>query len=185
VKSSMLAWIVILSFWVMLSLLILHDATKDDREGSALSVAAKRLGAFIDRAVQKIPNLWKSSASERPTKAGEAVAKSSSFSKPIQPGAASLIERAPAARKSWRKGGRVSATIPELELAIAEAVKKAAPECEEFVGVVLQHMTPRSRRGVNWQVRGVKFGKADRAVADEALATIIERMQQEFYLSEH
>jgi hypothetical protein len=69
-------------------------------------------------------------------------------------------------------------------LAITEAVKKAAPECETFVGVVLQQTKPRSRRDVNWQLRGIKFGQADRKMASEALTSIIERMQREFYLTE-
>jgi hypothetical protein len=30
----------------------------------------------------------------------------------------------------------------------------------------------------------VKFGKVDRPVADEALATVVERMQREFLLGE-
>ena len=34
--------------WVALLLLILHDATKDDSDGSALLIAAKKLGAFTD-----------------------------------------------------------------------------------------------------------------------------------------
>jgi hypothetical protein len=175
----MVTWIIILSFWIAFLSLILHDATKDDGDGSAISAAAKRLGAFLD---------WtKESASKPSSNAKTAVGNTSSFPEPIRPGTPPEIERAPAARKkkSWRKGGRVSATIPELELAIAEAVKKAGPECEEFVGVVLQQTTPRSRLDANWGLRGVKFGKADRTMATETLRNVIERMQREYYLSEH
>jgi len=75
-------------------------------------------------------------------------------------------------------------TTPELELAISEAVKKAASGCEDFVGVIVQRNTPKSRLDPNWAIRGVKFGNADRKVADEALATVVERMQRELLLSE-
>jgi hypothetical protein len=69
-------------------------------------------------------------------------------------------------------------------LAISEAVKKAAPGCEEFVGVMVQQDRPKSHLDPNWAIRGVKFGKADRKVVDEALATVVERMQREFLLSD-
>jgi len=59
----------------------------------------------------------------------------------------SLVAQTPAAapkKKSRRKDGRVLATIPDLEAAITEAVRSAAPECETFAGVVLQQ-TKRDR----------------------------------------
>jgi hypothetical protein len=87
-------------------------------------------------------------------------------------------------KKSERNGGRTLSTIPDLELAITEAVKKVSPECETFVGVVLERTKPRSRRDVNWRLRGVKFGQADRKIASDALTSIIERMQRDFYLAE-
>jgi hypothetical protein len=182
----MSAWIIILVSWVSVLLLILHDATKDDGAGSAISLSAKRFQAGIDWAL-KARSLRKTTASEPSANVERAVGNSSSLLKPVQSGAPPVIERGLAARKkkSWRRGGRFSATIPELELAIAEAVKKAAPECEEFVGVVLQQTTPRSRFGVNWQLRGVRFGNADRTIANEALTAIVESMQREYYLSEH
>jgi hypothetical protein len=120
----MFAWSLILGSWIALLSLILHDATKDDRNAAAL-------------------------------------------------------------KKSRRRGGRVSATIPELELAITEAVKKAGPECDGFIGVVLQQTAPKSRLDVNWQLRGVKFGTANRTIASKALTTIIERMDREYYVTEN
>jgi hypothetical protein len=89
----------------------------------------------------------------------------------------------PPTKKWLRKDGRVSMTAPALELAILESVKKAAPGCQDFVGVIVQHNTPQSHLDANWAIRGVKFGRADRPVADEALATVVERMQREFLLS--
>jgi hypothetical protein len=71
-----------------------------------------------------------------------------------------------------------------LETAIADAVKRGVPECEEFVGVIVQRTTPQSRFDSNWVLRGVKFGKADREKASEALTAIVDRMQREFKLSD-
>jgi hypothetical protein len=50
--------------------------------------------------------------------------------------------------------------------------------------VVLEQTKPKSRREVNWRLRGVKFGQADRNIASKALTSTIERMQREFYLAE-
>ena len=75
-------------------------------------------------------------------------------------------------------------TAPELELAITDAVKTAAPGCEDFIGVIVQHTTPKSHLDPKWDVRGVKFGKADRQTADEALASVVERMRREFLLTD-
>jgi hypothetical protein len=114
-----------------------------------------------------------------------------SASEPIQQGALPVIDQVEAAppptppptpKKNWRD--RVPIAAEELELAIADAVKKAAPGCEAFVGVIVQQTTPRSRFDTNWAVRGVKYGKAGRETVTGALATIVERMQQEFRLSE-
>jgi hypothetical protein len=71
-----------------------------------------------------------------------------------------------------------------LETAIAEAVKRGMPECGEFVGVIVQRTTPQSRFDPNWVLRGVKFGKADREKASEALTAIVDRMQREFRLAD-
>lgn len=71
-----------------------------------------------------------------------------------------------------------------LETAIADAVKRGVPECGDFVGVIVQRTKPQSRFDPNWALRGVKFGKADREKANEALTAIVGRMQREFRLSD-
>ena len=63
-----------------------------------------------------------------------------------------------------------------LQSAITEAVQKAEPTCETFVGVVVQHITPKSRFDANWALKGVKFGRADREKANQAVTTVVERM---------
>jgi hypothetical protein len=168
----MFGWILILSPLVVLLSLILHDATKDDSQGSAISIAAKTFKLFIFGAIPAL-------------KVAPAVEVLSSSSKPGGPSGIKEPPAPPPKKKWWwRKELRVSITIPELELAILEAVKKAAPSCEEFVGVIVRHETPKSRLDPNWAIRGVKFGNADRKMANDALATVVERMQREFLLSD-
>jgi hypothetical protein len=171
----MFGWILIVSLWVVLLSLILHDATKENSQGSAISIAAKNLKLFIFGAIPAL-------------KVAPAVEVLSSSSKPGGPSGVKVPPTPPPKKPPkkwwWRKELRVSITIPELELAIMEAVKKAAPSCEEFVGVIIQHETPKSRLDPNWAIRGVKFGNADRKMANEALATVVERMQREFLLSD-
>ena len=162
----MFAWILVLAPWVALLLLILHDATKDDSDGSAISVAAQNLGAFIGWVVQ-----------------ARKLRKARSYRNLQTSVQASAVP--PPKKKQWSKDSRASITIPELELAIAEAVQKVAPDCEAFVGVIVRRTTPASRSDVNWRLQGIKFGNADRKIAGEALTTIIERMQREFRLAEH
>src|SRR6516164_9205303 len=96
-----------------------------------------------------------------------------------------LIEQAPAASppKWWSKDVRVSKTAEELELMIREAVK-SAPGCEDFVGVIVQRITPKSRLDPTWEIRGIRFGGMDRQIAREALTPIIQRMQRRFRLTE-
>ena len=150
--ETMFAWILILSFYVALFSLILYDATKEDSEGSAISIAAKKIKGFSFWAMLKARKL-RGTLSYRTSQTS--VSKS-----------------------------RVSMTTPQLESAISEAVKKAAPGCEDFLAVIVQHKTPKSHLDPNWAIRGVRYGKADRPVANEALASVVERMQREFLLSE-
>jgi hypothetical protein len=187
----MFAWILILSFWGALLSLILHDATKEDSDGSAISIAARKIKAFTFWATLEARKLrgtlsYRTSVSKPPVKVVPAVNAISSSSEEIRQGGPIVNKQALALppKKKWlHKDGRVSMTAPALELAISESVKKAAPGCEDFVGVIVQHNTPQSRLDANWAIRGVKFGKADRPVADEALATVVERMQRECLLS--
>jgi hypothetical protein len=53
-----------------------------------------------------------------------------------------------------------------------------------LVGVIVQPTTPKSRFDANWAVRGVKFGKADRAKVNEAIVAVVESMQREFQLTD-
>jgi hypothetical protein len=79
---------------------------------------------------------------------------------------------------------RVSISLSELQSAIGEAVKTAAPGCEAFVGVVVRQKTPNSHLGANWELAGAKFGKVDKNTANEALIPIVAQMQKEFLITE-
>jgi len=171
----MIAWVLILVLWIAFFSLILHDVTKDDPNGSAVSSAATALAAFLAHAVKILRAAFRNSTSIR-----------QSSSNPIQQDTTRrAIEQAPARKRVlWRKDDRVSITAAELESAIKEAVK-AAPGCEDFIGVFVRPKTPKSRPDPNWEVRGVRFGNADRKIANETLATVVARFQQEFRLTEH
>src|ERR1700730_17837906 len=72
----------------------------------------------------------------------------------------------------------------EMQAAITGAVKKADPDCEAFVGVIVERKKRSSLAEANWDIRGIKFGRADRKKAGDAVTTILERMQREFNLSD-
>ena len=74
-------------------------------------------------------------------------------------------------------------TTPQLEMASrrrSSELRLAA----DFVGVIVQRTPLKSPLDPNRAIQGAKFGKADRRVADEALATIVKRLQREFRLGE-
>jgi hypothetical protein len=71
-----------------------------------------------------------------------------------------------------------------LQEAITAGVKKADPSCAPFIGVIVQRAIATSSLEANWTIRGIKYGRANRDKADAALATIVERMQHEFSLSD-
>jgi hypothetical protein len=71
-----------------------------------------------------------------------------------------------------------------LESAITEAVRKSAPECEHFIGVIVERESPTAQSESNWDVRGVRFGKSDRKKASKALSSVLERFRSTYSLSE-
>jgi hypothetical protein len=105
-----------------------------------------------------------------------------SLSEPTSP--ESALVRVEPARLTARNGSRSLIASANLESAITEAIRKRAPGCESFVGVIVEPTRPKSRFDANWAVRGVKFGRADREKVNEAIATIVESMQREFSLAD-
>jgi hypothetical protein len=72
----------------------------------------------------------------------------------------------------------------EMQAAITEAVKKANPDCGAFVGVFVKRTNRTSILNANWALQGIKFGRADRSKARDAVNRIVERMQCDFNLSD-
>lgn len=75
-------------------------------------------------------------------------------------------------------------TLTDLELAIAKAVRETDTECEALIDVIVERIVPKSRGDVNWSVRGVRYGKADRTRCRAAVAVIVERLQSEYVVSD-
>jgi hypothetical protein len=98
-----------------------------------------------------------------------------------------LIARTVSMNKAWHplsKSDKPSAVSrKQLESAITKVVKSVL-DCEAFVGVIIQRIEPKSSTDPNWAVRGVRFGKADRDKSGKVLATVVERMQREFSLTD-
>jgi hypothetical protein len=69
-----------------------------------------------------------------------------------------------------------------LQLAIAEAVRKADPQ--ELIGIVVERIVPTTARGANWTLKGGKYGEADRARCLAAIAGCVKERQGEFELSD-
>ena len=57
-----------------------------------------------------------------------------------------------------------------LEAAITTAMKRSRTSCEPFVGIIIERVAPNSSDEANWAVKGVKFGKSERAECNSALS---------------
>lgn len=69
----------------------------------------------------------------------------------------------------------------ELEQAIADLVRA---DYEQFVGVILERVTPDASGGNNWIVKGLKYGGADRALCDVVLSASVAQKALQFDLSD-
>jgi len=170
----------------------LRSAAK--RSGAAAGNATAKRPELIDWTMRKVRQLKRECSgpvspdgeSKPPAVIETVVAIISSPSRPIRQGELPVIAQThatPPLPRALRKGDRSLIASTDLEAAITEAVRKQVPGCEALVGVIVQQTTPKSRIDANWALRGVKFGRADREKANQAIAGIVERMQQEFKLS--
>ena len=179
--GAMLVWILIAACWAGLLLLILHDATKDADGGSAVSVASRNALFTAAKGWRRLRKLGPISQialnlrdlSQAPVSPSPEASPSPKASPSEAPAQTSFWQRSsrrrpePSKQTWWRKDRRAQITPAELELTIAEAVRKNAPGCGSFIGVIVHHKKPKQYRDPNWGVRGVKFGKADRRIVDE------------------
>ena len=188
--GTMLVWVLILGCWVGLLVLVLHDATKADSRGNVARGSRRSKLAF--------GGLWANRlkpALRNTNRTAEPASNHADANPPSLPTVSSgsplhqtenreQRSTSPSKKKWWSKDQRASITLAELESAIAEAVRKTAPGCEDFIGVIVHHDRPKATLDPNWAVRGVKFGKADRKTVNQALATVVEQLQQEFRLTD-
>jgi CspA family cold shock protein len=79
---------------------------------------------------------------------------------------------------------RTFVTRSALEVALTEAVRTSDPECGALVGIVVERVAPGSPGGANWIVKGVKYGKADRARCGAVISRCVEEGQREFEVSD-
>ena len=75
-------------------------------------------------------------------------------------------------------------TRAALEQSLADGVRGAAPECQAFVGVIIEHVVPETSVGANWAVKGVRYGRADRDRCEAALGMSLHEKQREYTLSD-
>jgi len=89
---------------------------------------------------------------------------------------------------SWSKtrsvDERTLISREDLRFEITNFVRTSDPACGSFVDVFIELTDLKSPGGSSWAIRGVRFGKADRDKSRSALATIVERMQTKFRVSE-
>jgi hypothetical protein len=71
-----------------------------------------------------------------------------------------------------------------LQSAIAKAVRDENTECKALIGVFVEHIAPKSRGDVNWALKGVRYGKAERTKCDAAISVVVERLQHEYVISD-
>jgi hypothetical protein len=71
-----------------------------------------------------------------------------------------------------------------LQSIIAKAVRETDAECEALIGVFVERIVPKSRGDVNWALKGVQYGKADRAKCAAAISAAVELLQREYVIKE-
>jgi len=72
----------------------------------------------------------------------------------------------------------------ELEQALVDAVRASHPECEAFVGVIVERVVPGWPDAANWELKGARYGKADRKRCGSVLSDLVAERQQDFEISD-
>jgi|ERR1700737_2766202 hypothetical protein len=87
----------------------------------------------------------------------------------------------------WKKGrasDRKRVPREAFERVISAAIKNSDPQCEPFVGVLIEHHAPKSREDTNWAIKGIRFGRADRGKCSAALTIAVNKLQGRFELEQ-
>ena len=93
-------------------------------------------------------------------------------------------ENTDAAGEKPDKPVRKPITRAALEQSLADAVRSVAPECQAFVGVIIERVVPETSVRSNWAVKGVRYGRADRDRCEAALGMCLREKQREYVLSD-
>src|SRR2546429_8323817 len=106
----MLAWILILVSWAAVLSLILHDATKDDDGGGAISIAVKRSREFVaawlkSHRAPKAPGHSKTALPTSPANSEATVGAVAASAEPTQQAAVETVKQTVPAKK-WRSEKR-------------------------------------------------------------------------------
>jgi hypothetical protein len=75
-------------------------------------------------------------------------------------------------------------TPDALQSVIAKAIRDTEAECEALIGVFVERIVPKSRGGVNWTLKGVRYGKAERVKCNAAISVVVERLQHEYNVAD-
>jgi len=94
------------------------------------------------------------------------------------------VENTDAVEKKPDNPVRTTINRIDLEQSLAEAVRSVSPECQAFVGVIIERAVPKTSGAVNWAVKGVRYGKADRDRCEAALGMSLREKQLEYVLSD-
>ena len=94
------------------------------------------------------------------------------------------VQNAAAADEKPDRPVRKPITRAALEQSLADAVRSVTPECEAFVGVIIERVVPETPVGANWAVKGVRYGRADRDRCEAALGMSLHEKQLEYMLSD-
>jgi hypothetical protein len=71
-----------------------------------------------------------------------------------------------------------------LQSDIVQAVRETGAECEALIGVLVERIVPKSRGDVNWALKGVQYGKAERVKCAAAISVVVERLQHEYVIED-
>ncbi len=93
-------------------------------------------------------------------------------------------ENTESAREKPDKIDRKPMARADLEQSLADAVRSIAPQCQAFVGVIIERVVPQTPEGANWAVKGVRYGRADRDQCEAALGMSLREKQLEYVLSD-
>jgi hypothetical protein len=140
--------------------------------------------AFVRRDLASVStgSLWSAVVSSgKPAKELE-TAKTDQPTMMIQSGSFNIVRCEMSEKTEEQAEARTPIARAALEQAITDAVKASHPDCQNFVGVIVERVSQALPEAANWAVKGIKYGKADRALCGATLSSDVSKRQLEFKL---